>query len=213
MATEEGKKEVYYELLLSAAEGFLEKGIVSLEEIYLSTVESMEETRKCDNRACNSSGPKKHQMWNRVKHLKSNKPMWLCCDCFKAFKNEQYCHYCSTIYRDDLHDYIYTWIQCDYCELWHHLHCEESKGEYPNISKLIQDPNFKYMCLPCRSKTQKQATKRKYKEKLLCQKTKGSSDLSSLGIYYLILEKRKKDSGDNCSKGYSNFAMLSKRLF
>jgi hypothetical protein len=179
----------YYELLVLAAEGILEKGIVSLDELYMYEDGDI---RCCDNRSCGSSGPKKHSMWNKVKQNRTAKQTWLCTDCFKAYKNGQFCYYCATIYRDDLHDYIHTWIQCDYCEQWHHLQCEESKGDYPNISKLIQDPGFKYMCLPCRSKKQ---PKKKGKEKLLGQKTKAPTDSNS--------KKREVDS----TKG---LALLSK---
>jgi hypothetical protein len=191
-------KDVYYELLLSAAEGILEKGLISLEEIYVTETLCIagSELRRCDNRTCSSSGPKKDQMWNRVKQC--NKYLWLCVDCFKAFKNGQFCYYCSTIYRDDLNDYIHTWIQCDYCELWHHLHCEESKGDYPNIAKQIQDQNFKYMCFPCRTKNPKAK-----RSKLLGQKTKGAELVcNSSG------NKRKKE--DLYGKGYSNSTILSK---
>jgi hypothetical protein len=179
------QKDVYFDLLLAAADGVLERGLISVEELYVTN----EELRYCDNRACNISGPKKHSMWNKVKQKAIYS--WLCDECFKAFKNGQFCCYCNTIYRDDLNDYIYTWIQCDYCELWHHLHCEESKGDYPNISKLIADPCFKYMCLQCRAKR----PKRKYKEKLLGRKTSGTE----FGI-----EKRanKRTSNPSLSKSF-----------
>jgi hypothetical protein len=194
-------KDMYFELLVSAAEGILEKGLVSLDEIYVAT-ECFEDLRACDNQSCNSRGPKKDQMWNRAKDLKSNKYLFLCNDCFKAFKNGQYCYYCSMIYRDDLNDYLHTWIQCDYCEQWHHLHCEEIKGDYPNIAKLIQDPDFKYKCSPCRGKNQK---KGKCKSKLLGQKRKCK------GKAYFYLDKQKKEGvkEDLYGKGYSNLAMLS----
>jgi hypothetical protein len=113
-------------------------------------------TRKCDNKNCGVSGPKKSSIWIKIKNSKS-KPSWLCTACHKAWKNNQFCHYCNVIYRDNSTTANYSdnksWVECDYCEMWQHMQCEESKGYYKDLTEMVKDNNFKYMCPLCRKKT------------------------------------------------------------
>ena len=154
---DDSKKDYYCHLLLSSVDSLIEKGIISVDEIYKDPVVS-EDFYKCENKSCTFISHKKFNLI-KVKNFKS-KPIWLCYECCKAYNNEQFCYYCGTIYRDNYNDSYNdnkSWIQCDFCELWHHIQCEEIKGCYTNISKLINDQNFKYMCLICRNKNKRKA--------------------------------------------------------
>jgi len=119
-------------------------------------LDTTEPTRKCYNKVCGVVESKNHG-WFKVKISKS-RYSWLCRGCFKAWKNNQFCYYCNVIYRDNASTTNYidnkSWIQCDFCEMWQHIQCEEAKGFYTNISGLITDTNFKYICPLCRCKNE-----------------------------------------------------------
>lgn len=202
-------KEDYIELLIVAAEEILSKGLTTMENINnilfnnnnsnISNISSMtnnnykidndcdshssngnSDLRKCDNKACSVIAHKKAN-WVKVKNS------CLCVGCHKAWKNGQFCFYCNFIFRDNSSNYNDTkpWVQCDFCESWQHMHCEESKGAYNDIVKLTQDPFFKYCCPLCRNKKENTApvsTKRKYiykknlkKDTFIGNKTKSSN--------------------------------------
>ena len=111
--------------------------------------------RKCENKICLTIGPIKSNMW--VKSSNSNKKsQWLCVTCYKAWRNNQYCYYCDVIYVDGSssnYNDPKNWVMCDFCDMWQHIKCEEDKGHYQNLSNLIEDSQFKYMCPTCRKKT------------------------------------------------------------
>lgn len=215
--------ESYLDLLLNAAEALIEKGVAfTLDEgefevppedqrmslcsdMVLSETSSQQNDaiRKCDNKVCGVSGSRKSNIWVKAKSSKG-KMIWLCVSCHKAWKNNQYCYYCNIIYRDNtdtgISNYNDTksWIQCDYCEMWQHMQCEEAKGHYSELSELNKDPCFKYMCPLCRKKhllntntnsnltvtsnntSDNGKSKRKYNYKKVCRKgdkfTSGNGD-------------------------------------
>jgi len=167
-------REEYLDLLIFAAEGLLEKGFNFNDEINI-TCSSEEEkvnispkskkkkddscssssmtVKKCENRACNMIKSTKKQNLTKIQNFKG-KSLYLCNGCNKAWKNGQYCYYCNIIYRENSTNNCLdnkSWIQCDYCELWQHIQCEEAKGTYTDISKSNMDPFFKYMCPVCRN--------------------------------------------------------------
>jgi len=115
-----------------------------------------ESIRKCDNKVCGVIASKKLN-WCKVKINKS-KHSWLCKACFKAWKNNQFCYYCNVIYSDNTNTSNYndnkSWIQCDFCEMWQHIQCEEAKGFYSDLSECLTDSDFKYMCPVCRCKNE-----------------------------------------------------------
>jgi hypothetical protein len=157
-STRDDSKELYYELLFSAAQDCLDRGVITLEELYQ---EVDMDFCKCENRACSATYDINTMC--RIKTIKS-KVALLCPDCANAYKNGQYCYYCHVIYRDNLNEAFNdnkSWIMCDYCESWHHIQCEEAKGTHTNIFKLINDPQFKYMCYPCQNKNKKKRGKDK----------------------------------------------------
>jgi len=100
---------------------------------------------KCQNEGCEQKGKRIGKLI-KVENCTSNCQIeWLCKKCHQAFKDRQYCYYCSFIYTTETNDNR-SWIQCDFCSLWHHVACEESKGKYKNIHK----NNQKYKCPHCR---------------------------------------------------------------
>jgi hypothetical protein len=90
---------------------------------------------KCDNKVCGVVASKKVG-WCKIKINKS-KICWLCRACYKAWKKNQFCYYCNVIYRDNTnasnYNDIKSWVQCDYCEMWQHIQCEEGKGFYSDL--------------------------------------------------------------------------------
>ena len=75
--------------------------------------------RRCENNSCELIAPKKNSniSWIKVKNQKG-KSMWLCSVCHKAYKKDQFCYYCNSIYKDaNIYDGK-SWIGCDYCDSW-----------------------------------------------------------------------------------------------
>lgn len=111
---------------------------------------------KCGNKVCPVVITKRSNLF-QANFPFLNKTIWLCNLCFQAYKNGQYCYYCGIIYRKykgtkgfNNHK---TWIGCEYCSNWEHIQCEESKGVFHNLSKIIKkDKKFKYKCPTCREK-------------------------------------------------------------
>ena len=110
---------------------------------------------KCGNRICPVIFTKKSNLFHA--YISSiGKSVFLCNLCYQAFKNGQYCYYCGIIYRKykgtkgfNNHK---TWIGCEYCSNWEHVQCEEIKGVFHNLSKIIKkDKKFKYKCPSCRN--------------------------------------------------------------
>jgi hypothetical protein len=143
--------------------------------------------RKCDNKVCAVLAPKNANIWIKIKNNKS-KNWWLCQSCHKAWKIKHYCYYCSVIYKDASGSNGYSdsksWIQCDYCELWQHMQCEESKGCFRDLSELNTDPSFKYMCPFCRKKKETssqnssvRSKKSNGKEQLLGNKVRNNENI------------------------------------
>ena len=114
-------------------------------------------SKKCDNKICTFLADHPHKLF-QAKFFASTsykpKSLWLCEKCYKAYSSGNYCYYCHTVYREYEHRTQYydrkKWIQCDYCQKWHHMQCEEKKGKYENIEELSLNTNFKYMCPFCR---------------------------------------------------------------
>ena len=114
-------------------------------------------SKKCDNKICTFLADHPHKLF-QAKFFSSTsykpKSLWLCEKCYKAYSSGNYCYYCHTVYREYEHGTQYydrkKWIQCDYCQKWHHMQCEEKKGKYENIEELSLNSNFKYMCPFCR---------------------------------------------------------------
>ena len=113
--------------------------------------------KKCENKVCTYLADNPHKLFHSKFFASTSyksKILWLCEKCHKAYASGNYCYYCNTIYREYEYGTQYydkkKWIQCDYCQKWQHIQCEEKKGKYENIEELSLNPNFKYMCPFCR---------------------------------------------------------------
>ena len=157
-------KDNYIDLLISSFDKMIEKGEITLN--YLNSpilnlnYENIENnfSKKCENKICAIVVYDENLIYH-TKFVSNNsyKPqsIWLCEKCYNAFKSGNYCYYCNIIiYRDfEFNTQYYDkkkWIQCDYCQRWQHIQCEEKKGKYNNVEELAMNPNFKYMCPFCR---------------------------------------------------------------
>ena len=155
-------KDNYIDLLISSFDKMIEKGEITLN--YLNSpilnlnYENIENnfSKKCENKICAIVVYDENLIYHS-KFVSNNsyKPqsIWLCEKCYNAFKLGNYCYYCNIIYRDfEFNTQYYDkkkWIQCDYCQRWQHIQCEEKKGKYNNVEELAMNPNFKYMCPFC----------------------------------------------------------------
>ena len=124
-------KDNYIDLLISSFDKMIEKGEITLN--YLNSpilnlnYENIENnfSKKCENKICAIVVYDE----NLIYHSK--------------FVSNDFEF--NTQYYDKK-----KWIQCDYCQRWQHIQCEEKKGKYNNVEELAMNPNFKYMCPFCR---------------------------------------------------------------
>ena len=168
-------KDNYIDLLINSIDHLFETGEITMEYINSKnhlkfdpqklglTLNSLSEdndnnfSKKCENKICTFLADHPHKLF-QAKFFASTsykpKNLWLCEKCYKAYSSGNYCYYCHTVYREYEHGTQYydrkKWIQCDYCQKWHHMQCEEKKGKYENIEELSLNTNFKYMCPFCR---------------------------------------------------------------
>ena len=210
-------KDNYIDLLINSIDHLFETGEITMEYINSKnhlkfdpqklglTLNSLSEdndnnfSKKCENKICTFLADHPHKLF-QAKFFASTsykpKNLWLCEKCYKAYSSGNYCYYCHTVYREYEHGTQYydrkKWIQCDYCQKWHHMQCEEKKGKYENIEELSLNTNFKYMCPFCR-KDHESIMRQKHKN----EKIKKNS---------LLNIKRKSNSNDhneinkNCNK-------------
>jgi hypothetical protein len=168
-------KDNYIDLLINSINHLFETGEITMEYINSKnhlkfdpqklglTLNTLSEdndnnfSKKCENKICTFLADHPHKLF-QAKFFASTsykpKNLWLCEKCYKAYSSGNYCYYCHTVYREYEHGTQYydrkKWIQCDYCQKWHHMQCEEKKGKYENIEELSLNTNFKYMCPFCR---------------------------------------------------------------
>jgi len=191
-------KDNYIDLLINTIDHLFETGEITMEYLNskshlkfdpqklgltLNTVSEDNDnnfSKKCDNKICAFLADHPHKLF-QAKFFASTsykpKNLWLCEKCYKAYSSGNYCYYCHTVYREYKHGTQYydrkKWIQCDYCQKWHHMQCEEKKGKYENIEELSLNTNFKYMCPFCR-KEHESIMRQKHKS----EKNKKSSMLN-----------------------------------
>ena len=168
-------KDNYINLLINSIDELFKRGEITMEYLNAKnhlkfdpqqlglTLNSISEesnntfSKKCDNKVCTFLADHPHKLF-QAKFFASTsykpKNLWLCEKCYKAYSSGNYCYYCHTVYREYIHGTQYydrkKWIQCDYCQKWIHMLCEEKKGKYENIEELSLNANFKYMCPFCR---------------------------------------------------------------
>jgi len=168
-------KDNYIDLLINTINNLLETGKITMDYINSKnqpkfdpqklgfTLNSLSDendnnfSKKCDNKNCTFLADHPHKLFQAKFFASASykpKNLWLCEKCYKAYSSGNYCYYCHIVYREYDHGTQYydrkKWIQCDYCQKWHHMQCEEKKGKYENIEELSLNTNFKYMCPFCR---------------------------------------------------------------
>ena len=184
-------KDNYIDLLINTVNNLFETGEITMD--YLNsknhpkfdpkklsiTLNNLSEdnennfSKKCDNKICTFLADRPHKLF-QAKFFASTsykpKSLWLCEKCYKAYSSGNYCYYCHSVYREYEHGTQYydrkKWIQCDYCQKWHHMQCEEKKGKYENIEELSLNSNFKYMCPFCRKEHESLMRQKHKKDKI-----------------------------------------------
>ena len=180
-------KDNYIDLLINTIDHLFENGEINMDYINgrnklkidteklslalnnISEVNDKNFTKKCDNKICIFLADHPLKLF-QAKFFASTsykpKNLWFCEKCYKAYFSGNYCYYCNTVYREYEYGTQYydrqKWIQCDLCQKWHHIQCEEKKGKYENIEKLSKNNNFKYICPFC-SKHHESIMRQKHK--------------------------------------------------
>jgi len=160
------QKSDHLDILIAASDKLIENGILEETERTIKSLSSDTSvnsesdisllnkkrikklsTNKCQNQGCeNKEKDPKLCKVNKNSHANANCPFeWLCKKCYQALQDKHFCYYCFFIYTTETNDNR-SWVQCDFCTLWHHVACEENQGKYKNISKTKQ----KYKCPHCR---------------------------------------------------------------
>lgn len=195
-------RDNYLDLLIISANKLLISNEITMDYLNTPTVnpkqlEVLNSTRedelqayskKCENPICAVVVENYLQMTKAKFNNGKLKSVFLCEQCYSAWVKGQYCFYCNIIYRDFSFNQQYyeksKWIQCDYCQKWEHIQCEESKGIYTHIEELNNDMNFKYKCPLCRG----------YNKKSNKQST-GNDEISENNV--LLRKKRNKSANDD----------------
>ena len=222
-------KEQYIDLLINSINNLFKDGSISSEYINsptfdpkilgitLSNLNKLTNgsgnsfNKKCENKICTYLADNPHKLFYSKFFASTSyksKNLWLCEKCYKAYASGNYCYYCNTIYREYEHGTQYydkkKWIQCDYCQKWQHMQCEEKKGKYENIEELSLNSNFKYMCPFCR-KDHEIFMRQKYKNNKYKKKSVPSINKSTHNkINNTFMHRKRRSSSssnyENCSK-------------
>ena len=202
-------KENYLDLLVSSFDNMIQNGEITLNYLNSPTLnfnfENNSEnnfSKKCENKICAIVVYDQSQIYHTKFFANCSykaQSIWLCEKCHNAYKLGNYCYYCNIIYRDfEFNTQYYDkkkWIQCDYCQRWQHIQCEEKKGEYSNVEELALNPNFKYMCPFCRKERNKcirQHNKDEKNKNLLCKTKRCEDKKKSFEDFGFVKKKRKK---------------------
>lgn len=211
-------KDNYIDLLFNSINHLFETGEITMDYINnidhprfdpqklgftltnLSEDNEINYSKKCDNKICTFLADRPNKLF-QAKFFASTsykpKNLWLCEKCYKAYSSGNYCYYCHSVYREYEHGTQYydrkKWIQCDYCQKWHHMQCEEKKGKYENIEELSLNANFKYMCPFCR-KEHESLMRQKHKNDKIKKKSlltlKRKNPLNEIDEFNKISNKR-----------------------
>ena len=134
-------KENYLDLLVSSFDNMIQNGEITLNYLNSPTLnfnfENNSEnnfSKKCENKICAIVVYDQNQIYYTKFFANCSykaQSFWLCEKCYAAYKLGNYCYYCNIIYRDfEFNTQYYDkkkWIQCDYCQRWQHIQCEEKK--------------------------------------------------------------------------------------
>ena len=202
-------KENYIDLLVSSFDNMIQNGEITLNYLNSPTLnfnfENNSEnnfSKKCENKICAIVVYDQSQIYHTKFFANCSykaQSIWLCEKCHNAYKLGNYCYYCNIVYRDfEFNTQYYDkkkWIQCDYCQRWQHIQCEEKKGKYNNVEELALNPNFKYMCPFCRKERNKcirQHNKEEKNKNLNCKTKRSENKKKCFDEYGFVKKKRKK---------------------
>ena len=202
-------KENYLDLLVSSFDNMIQNGEITLNYLNSPTLnfnfENNSEnnfSKKCENKICAIVVYDQSQIYHTKFFANCSykaQSIWLCEKCHNAYKLGNYCYYCNIIYRDfEFNTQYYDkkkWIQCDYCQRWQHIQCEEKKGKYSNVEELALNPNFKYMCPFCRKERNKcirQHNKDEKNKNLNCKTKRCDDTKKCFDECGFVKKKRKK---------------------
>ncbi|CAD8053211.1 unnamed protein product [Paramecium primaurelia] len=93
--------------------------------------------KKCYNSQCKNVGDKKIKS-------KRNDILFFCDKCCKLYNKGNYCDFCEQVYGS--YDDEAGWIQCDQCQKWNHITCEQ---KYRNQNIENESETTPYHCLDC----------------------------------------------------------------
>ncbi|CAD8078952.1 unnamed protein product [Paramecium primaurelia] len=114
--------------------------------------EPQQQQKKCHNPQCKNVGDKKIKS-------KKNDILFFCDKCSKLYNKGNYCDYCEQVYGS--YDDEARWIQCDSCQKWNHIICEQ-KNRNQNIQ--IEIETNQYHCLTCSKNIKKPKIIKKVEE-------------------------------------------------
>ncbi|CAD8077110.1 unnamed protein product [Paramecium primaurelia] len=114
-------------------------------------------TKKCYNTQCKNVGDKKIKS-------KRHDILFFCDKCSKLYNKGNYCDFCEQVYGS--YDDEAGWVQCDQCQKWNHIVCEQ---KYRNQNIENEPETTPYHCLNC-SKNIKKTKPIKKPEELPPQK-------------------------------------------
>ena len=163
-----------------------------------------ENKKKCENKICPVTFSKTSVYHKIHPYFYNNiSSLYLCEDCYVAYKEGQYCYYCGVIYRKYKGKKGFNehkvWISCDYCENWEHVLCEEKYGKYSNITNLLKDSNFKYKCPICLKKEKESSKSKNYNKTSDVTENDDFSDIN-----YKNNNNKKKKIDKNKNKNHSS---------
>ncbi|CAD8089040.1 unnamed protein product [Paramecium sonneborni] len=114
--------------------------------------EPQQNQKKCYNPQCKNVGDKKIKS-------KRNDILFFCDKCSKLYNKGNYCDFCEQVYGS--YDDEAGWIQCDSCQKWNHIICEQ-KNRNQNIQ--IEFETSQYHCLTCSKNIKKPKINKKVEE-------------------------------------------------
>ncbi|CAD8185962.1 unnamed protein product [Paramecium octaurelia] len=114
--------------------------------------EPQQDQKKCHNPLCKNVGDKKIKS-------KKNDVLFFCDKCSKLYNKGNYCDFCEQVYGS--YDDEAGWIQCDTCQKWNHIACEQ-KNRNQNIQ--IEFETSQYHCLSCSKNIKKPKIIKKVEE-------------------------------------------------
>ncbi|CAK69191.1 unnamed protein product (macronuclear) [Paramecium tetraurelia] len=120
--------------------------------------EPAQPTKKCYNVQCKNVGDKKIKS-------KRHDILFFCDKCSKLYNKGNFCDFCEQVYGS--YDDEAGWVQCDQCQKWNHIACEQ---KYRNQNIENEPETTPYHCLTCSKNIKKTKPVKKQEEQQPPQK-------------------------------------------